>query len=323
MMTKNLSLLTALSVTVFSAFAQGKDNNDTLVVTANRFQQPVSSVLAATSVVTREEIERWQSQSLTDILRRLPGVDIAQSGGRGQFSSLFIRGTNSSHVLILIDGIRLNQAGVTGSSDLSQIPLSLIQKIEYIRGPRSAAYGSDAIGGVVNIITTRDEDGTDLGASLGSHGYQNYDLSTQQTVGKGTRVTLAGNYDYTKGYDVVADGNTGGLRQPDRDGFMSKSLYGALEQRFSEQWSGFVRGYGYDNRTAYDGYYSSYAPNQLVDTRQLYSQTWNAGLRFNDDIFHSQFTSSYGHSKDFNYDPRLGRYDMSATLDEIEQYNLQ
>lgn len=115
-------------------------------------------------------------------MRRLPGVDTAQSGGMGQLSSLFIRGTNSSHVLILVDGIRLNQAGVTGSSDLSQFPIALVQRIEYVRGPRSAVYGSDAIGGVVNIITTRAKDGTTLNAGVGSHGYQNYGGSTQQTL---------------------------------------------------------------------------------------------------------------------------------------------
>lgn len=318
---KKVSLLTALTATAFSVWAQDSNTDNTLVVTANRFQQPVETVLAPISVVTREDIDRWQSKSVIDVMRRLPGVDIAQNGGLGQFSSVFIRGTSSSHVLVLIDGIRLNQAGVTGSSDLSQIPVSLVQRVEYIRGPRSAVYGSDAIGGVINIITTRDNDGTTLTAGMGSNGYQNYEASTQQKLGDSTRVTLAGNYEYTKGFDVVAAGNTGGLRQPDRDGFMSKSLYGAIEHSFSEQWSGFVRGYGYDNRTAYDGY--GYTPGVLVDTRQLYSQTWDAALRFNHDIFHSQLISSYGHSKDYNFDPRLGRYDASANLDEIKQYNLQ
>ncbi|MFP2422682.1 TonB-dependent vitamin B12 receptor BtuB [Pseudescherichia vulneris] len=318
-MIKKASLLTALSVTAFSGWAQDS-GSDTMVVTANRFQQPLNTVMAPVTVVTREDIDRWQSTSVTDVMRRLPGVDIAQNGGMGQSSSLFIRGTNSSHVLILVDGVRLNQAGVSGSSDLSQFPVSLVQRIEYIRGPRSAVYGSDAIGGVVNIITTRAKDGTTLNAGVGSNGYQSYNASTQQKLGNNTRVTLAGDYTYTKGFDVVADGNTGGQPQTDRDGFMSKTLYGALEHNFSDEWSAFVRGYGYDNRTAYDN--SPYM-GVLVDTRQLYSQTWDAGVRFNNDIFHSQLTSSYSHSKDYNYDPNLGRYDSTATLDEVKQYNLQ
>lgn len=131
--------------------------------------------------MTRQDIERWQSTSVNDVLRRLPGVDIAQSGGTGQNSSIFIRGTNSSHVLVLIDGVRLNLAGVSGSADLSQFPVSLVQRIEYIRGPRSAIYGSDAIGGVVNIITTRDNPCTELTAGWGSNSYQNYDLDATAT----------------------------------------------------------------------------------------------------------------------------------------------
>ncbi|EOI5799509.1 TonB-dependent vitamin B12 receptor BtuB [Cronobacter dublinensis] len=321
-MIKKISLLTALSVTAFSGWAQDS-GSDALVVTANRFQQPVNTVLAPTSVVTREDIERWQSHSLIDVMRRLPGVDVAQNGGLGQTSSLFIRGTNSSHVLILVDGVRLNQAGVSGSSDLSQFPVAMVQRVEYIRGPRSAVYGSDAIGGVVNIITTPDKTGTTLGAGMGSDGYQNYGVSTYQRLGADTRATLLGDYTYAKGFDVAAEGNTGGLRQPDRDGFMNKTLYGALEHDFSQTWSAFVRGYGYSNRTAYDGYYNSFTPDVLVDTRQLYSQTWDAGIRFNHDIFHSQLISSYSHTKDFNYDPHQGRYDASATLDEIKQYNVQ
>lgn len=314
---------TAISLWAQNGFAQDADN--TLVTTANRFAQPVSSVLAPTTVVTREEIDRWQSKSVADVMRRLPGVDIAQYGGLGQQSSLFIRGTESRHVLVLIDGVRLNQAGISGSSDLSQIPISLVQRIEYVRGARSAVYGSDAIGGVVNIITGRSKPGTTLTAGVGSNGYQSYDGSTQQMFGPNTRVTLAGNYTYTKGYDVVANYPDvyGDPAQKDRDGFMSKSLYGSVEQQFTDELSGFVRGYGYDNRTAYDSSLSYNVPGALVDTRQLYSQTWDTGLRFNRDIYSTQLIASYSHTKDYNYDPRLGRYAEPATLDEVEQYNLQ
>ncbi|QDY43408.1 TonB-dependent vitamin B12 receptor BtuB [Candidatus Pantoea soli] len=323
--------LFALSATALSLWAQyghALQNDDTQIVTANRFQQPVSSVLASTSVVTRDDIDRWQAKSLTDVMRRLPGVDVAQNGGLGQQSSLFIRGTNSSHVLILIDGIRLNQAGVSGSSDLSQIPLSLVQRIEYVRGARSAVYGSDAIGGVVNIITGRDKPGATLSAGVGSKGYQNYEGSVQQQLGAATKLTVAGNYTYTRGYDVVADlpDIYGDPAQKDRDGFMNKTLYGALEHQFTDEISGFVRGYGFDNRTAYDGTYSydtNFNINGLNDTRQLYSQTWDSGLRYSNDLYSTQLIASYSRSKDYNYDPRTGRYGPSSTLDDSKQYNLQ
>ncbi|MGJ0129572.1 TonB-dependent vitamin B12 receptor BtuB [Pantoea sp. ARC607] len=330
-MTKKTLSLCALGATAISLWAQNgyaQANDETQIVTANRFAEPVSGVLAPTTVVTRDEIDRWQAKSLTDVMRRLPGVDVAQNGGLGQQSSLFIRGTESRHVLILIDGIRLNQAGISGSSDLSQIPLSLVQRIEYIRGARSAVYGSDAIGGVVNIITGRAQPGSTLTAGMGSRGYQSYDGSTQQRLGEATTLTLAGNYTYTRGYDVVAGyPNDYGPAQHDRDGFMSKTLYGNLEHQFSDELTGFVRGYGFDNRTAYDG---SYSYDQsftnvvgLADTRQLYSQTWDTGLRFSRDLYSTQLIASYGHTKDINYDPRNGRYGAASTFDDVTQYNLQ
>lgn len=329
-MKKHSASLFAFSATALALWAQpgfAQDNDDTQVVTANRFAQPASSVLAPTTVVTRAEIDRWQAKSLTDVMRRLPGVDVAQNGGLGQTSSLFIRGTNSSHVLILIDGIRLNQAGISGSSDLSQIPLSLVQRIEYIRGARSAVYGSDAIGGVVNIITGRAQLGTTLTAGVGSQGYQSYDGATQQMLGDATKLTLAGNYTYTRGFDVGAGyPNDYGPAQGDRDGFMSKTLYGNLEHQFSDELSGFVRGYGFDNRTAYDGsltYDKDFNVVGLADTRQLYSQTWDTGLRYNRDIYSTQLIASYSRTKDINYDPRNGRYGAASTFDDVTQYNLQ
>ncbi len=326
MMIKKIMLLSALPVTAFSGWAQESAPN-VMVVSAGRFLQPVSSVLAPASVVTRDDIERWQVKSVAEALTHLPGVDIAQNGGLGQTNSLFIRGTESRHVLLLIDGIRLNSAGISGSSDISQIPLSLVQRIEYVRGARSAVYGSDAIGGVVNIITGREHAGTTIGAEMGSHGYQNDTIATQQTLGN-TRITLAGDYTHTKGFDVVANlpDNYGGPRQPDRDGFLSKSLYGALEHRFNDAFSGFVRGYNYDNRTSFDGsliYDSNYNATGIMDTRQLYTQSWDTGLRYQDGRLSSQLIASYSHSKDYNYDPRIGRYRTGATLDDARQYNLQ
>ena len=319
-MIKKVSLCTALSVTAFSGWAQ--DSSDSLVVTANRFEQPVNTVLAPTSVVTREDIERWQAKSVVEIMSRLPGVDIAQSGGLGATSSTFIRGTESRHVLVLIDGVPLNSAGISNVPDLSQIPTSLIQRIEYIRGPRSALYGSDAIGGVINIITGRDKPGAEISAGVGSKGYQTYDGSFQQVFDK-TKVTMAGNYTYTRGFDIAA---LDAPRQPDRDGFMSKSLYGSVEQQITDSVSGFFRGFGYDNRTAYDGYDhydASFMVDGRPDTRQLYSQNWDTGLRYNQGIFKSQLVAGYGRSKDQNYDPKKGRYADSATTDDVKQYTTQ
>ncbi len=152
-MIKKTSLMMALSVSAFSVWAQDS-TTDTLVVTASRFQQPVNTVLAPMDVVTRDDIDRWQAKNLNDVMRRLPGVDIAQYGGMGQNSSLFIRGTETRQVLVLVDGIPMTRPGISNNPDLNQIPLSLVQRVEYIRGPRSAIYGSGAMGGLSTSLPT-------------------------------------------------------------------------------------------------------------------------------------------------------------------------
>ncbi|MEH2922214.1 TonB-dependent vitamin B12 receptor BtuB [Samsonia erythrinae] len=323
-MIKKISLLTALSVTAFSGWAQenhssqdhssGK-NADDIVVTANRFAQPVSSVLAANSVVTRADIDRWQAKSLNDVMRRLPGVDIAENGGRGQLGSVFIRGGSASHVLVLIDGVRLASAGVSGTVDFSQIPLSLVQRIEYIRGPRSAVYGSDAISGVINIITERDQDGGVLNAGYGSHAYQNYDGSVRGHVSDNTVVSVAGSYEATHGYNVYPSSPWPADR--DNDGYRSKSFWGALEQRFSENTSGFFRAYGYDNNTDYD-VVGTYQGN---DKSYLNTRNYDAGLKFHEGIYSSQLTASYQTYDSLNFNDIIGKY--NGTITQIEQRNLQ
>ncbi|MBI6528428.1 TonB-dependent vitamin B12 receptor BtuB [Proteus vulgaris] len=313
------SIALSVMVSSFGAFA---NNSDTLSVTANRFQEPNSSILAPITVVEREQIDRWQSNSVIDVLRRMPGIDVGQNGGIGQMSSIYVRGAESRHVLILVDGVRLNQANVSGSSDISQIPLSLVQRIEYIRGPRSSVYGSDAIGGVINILTERRTEGGTLNATMGSHGYQEYDGSVKQKVGDRTTLTVAGSYLYTKGYDVEANGNTGGHPQPDRDGFMNKSLWLGVNHDINDDVSLYARAYGFDNRTAYDAYYDS-GNDILTDTRALFSRTYDGGVKFNRDNYSSSLNTSYNYTKDYDYEPRYGRYGKGSRFTNSEQYNVQ
>ncbi len=316
-MIKKISLLSALSATAFSGWAQepaatGEDS-EPMVVTANRVSQPISSVLAPMDVVTKEDIDRWQAKSLSDVMRRLPGVDIAQNGGRGQSASIYIRGTESRHTLVLIDGVRLAKPGVMGVADYNQIPISIVQRIEYVRGARSAVYGADAIGGVINIITRSDEDYAKLEAGIGSDSYQLYDGAVRQHLGDSTVVSLASAYESTNGYNIQPS-----LTNPldrDRDGFRSKSFWGSIEQQFTSQLSGFARGRGYTNNAEYDGRYG--------DERQLYNTDYDIGLNFAEGAFSSQIIGSYQKYKDYNYDSAKGRYASGASLDNMAQRNLQ
>ncbi|MBS7661346.1 TonB-dependent vitamin B12 receptor [Pseudomonas lalucatii] len=124
------------------------------VVTATRTAQTVEQSLAAVTVFDREQIELSQATSVPELLKRVPGVSFANNGGPGKHSSLFMRGSESDHVLVLIDGIKVGSV-TSGAVALQDLPLELIERIEVVRGPRSSLYGSEAIGGVIQIFTRK------------------------------------------------------------------------------------------------------------------------------------------------------------------------
>jgi vitamin B12 transporter len=156
---KSASLfLAALCAASCCARAQSGDQafttEPTIEVTATRMAQTVDASLADVTVITRADIEASGAADLYDVLRTQAGVDLARSGGPGEQTALFLRGTNSNHVLVLVDGVRIASTG-TGGVDFSLLPLDAIQRVEIVRGPRAAYWGSDAIGGVVQIFTRK------------------------------------------------------------------------------------------------------------------------------------------------------------------------
>ncbi|MET0936970.1 MAG: TonB-dependent receptor [Luteibacter sp.] len=173
---KKTLLAMALLSSIASAHAADApaDRLDPVVVTANRGATPLDEVLAPVTVITREDIERMQPVSVQDLLTGLPGVVMANSGGLGQQTSLFMRGTNSSHTLLLVDGVRVGTVGA-GIPAYEQLPVEQIDHIEIVRGPRSSLYGSDAIGGVIQIFTRHGEAGEaptpSVSVTGGSRGY--------------------------------------------------------------------------------------------------------------------------------------------------------
>ncbi|MEP7155518.1 MAG: TonB-dependent receptor [Betaproteobacteria bacterium] len=125
---------------------------DNLVVTATRTMQPLDNTLAQALIITRDEIASAGVASLVELLQRKAGLEIRSTGGPGQPSSVFIRGASGSHTLVLVDGLRVSAAS-SGSTAFENIPLDMIERIEVVKGPLSGLYGSDAIGGVVQIFT--------------------------------------------------------------------------------------------------------------------------------------------------------------------------
>ena len=146
---------------------------DEIVVTATRLPQPLSKTIADTTVLNEQEIRNSGASDVPTLLRSLVGVEVVQSGGLGTQSSTFLRGTNSSQVLVLLDGVRINSA-TAGTTALEHLMLDSIERIEVIRGNVSSLYGSEAIGGVIQLFTKHGTGAPAFNASggAGSHGTQ-------------------------------------------------------------------------------------------------------------------------------------------------------
>lgn len=140
-----------------AADANGNNSSDQeVVVTPDRVAEPKSRTASSVSVVTSTQINKWASLGLADSLRGVPGLDLYESGGPGAQTSVFLRGSTPGQTLVLIDGIRVGDASSTdGSIDLGNLAATDVDRVEVLRGPQSALYGSDAMGGVINIITRK------------------------------------------------------------------------------------------------------------------------------------------------------------------------
>ncbi len=167
-MSKSLSLAVALSfaVTALSPVAwadadagtagasSDENNGELVVVSATRIPTPESEVASSMTVITAADIAAKQSQALPDILKDVPGLNVVQTGGPGGLTAIYMRGTNANHIKVLVDGIDVGDPTSTdGSFDFSRFLTQDIQTIEVLRGPQSGLYGSEAIGGVINITT--------------------------------------------------------------------------------------------------------------------------------------------------------------------------
>ncbi|HEY6894496.1 MAG TPA: TonB-dependent receptor plug domain-containing protein, partial [Rhodanobacteraceae bacterium] len=167
-MLRHLSVsLLALAAAAAVARADEIETQPTVQVTASRVPETVDATLADVTVITREEIDASASRDVLDLLRLQAGVDLYRTGGAGQQTSLFLRGTNANHVLVLIDGVRAASAN-TGAFAFEWLPLDAIERIEIVRGPRASYWGSDAIGGVIQVFTRR-LDGPSVAASYGTY----------------------------------------------------------------------------------------------------------------------------------------------------------
>jgi vitamin B12 transporter len=211
--------------------AQEASTLDPIVVTASRIEQPVHQVLGDITVIGRDTLERAGQGSLTETLvRTVPGLQYIDNGGPQSKTSLFIRGAESGHTLVLIDGIRVNNAEV-GTAFLESFSPDMFDRVEVLRGASSSLYGADAIGGVVNVLTHRPQTSDQpisANASIG-HGTHN----TQRTrlgvrgAAAGWDYALAGGYGKSRGFNATNTDNAFSYN-PDRDGYYQNSQLGTL-----------------------------------------------------------------------------------------------
>ncbi len=220
---KTFAVISAFSFTPYLIADDSKQDDNTIVITANRTSQNINNTLAAVEVITREDIERMQPESITDLLNNIAGFDFAYSGGAGQTSSLFTRGSSSDHTLVLVDGVRVGSATL-GNKSFATIAVDQIERVEVVKGPRASLWGSDAIGGVIQIFTRRLNDGEfSVAATVGSDDY----LNTNFSAGFGNseiKNTVTVSFAESDGFDAFDDSSDSFAdSEPDNDGYQKIS----------------------------------------------------------------------------------------------------
>jgi len=221
-----------------NVFADTALKTSDVFVTATRTPIAKNNVIADVTSISSEDIERAGSSSLPELLQRQPGIEISNLGGPGKVSTIGIRGTSSTHSIILVDGIRLS-AATSGFSAIEHIPLSQIEKIEIVRGPASSLYGQDAIGGVIQIFTKKGMDGFKpyVGIGYGSYNTSNF----QSGVRAGNNQTT-----YSINFSTInSDGFSAFVPNPanaansinlDKDGYKNYSLSSSLSHKINQDY---------------------------------------------------------------------------------------
>ena len=237
--------LAALPLALASAFAASpalaQNQLKETVVTATRSETRADALVSDVTVITREDIERGTGRTLTEVIARASGVQMAANGGLGKTSSLFVRGTESRHVLLLVDGVRYGSA-TAGQPNFDTIPLESIERIEVLKGPASALYGSDAVGGVVQVFTRRGTAAFTPYASVTAGEYEHGSVAAGFTGSSGNLGYALGVQTLReKGFSATNPQVPFGAFNPDADGFSQSSANLALDWKFAPGWKADAR----------------------------------------------------------------------------------
>jgi vitamin B12 transporter len=319
-----LAFAIAAAITSSVGFAQ--DELEETVITATRTAVPLDSVGAPVIVITRSDIERSLASDVSELLQQQAGLEIARNGGPGQTTSLFTRGTESNHTVVLIDGVRINP-GTIGGAALQNIAPESLERIEIVKGPRSSLYGTDAIGGVIQLFTRGPaKSGVSAGATYGSDHTQQLFSDAALSAGK-FKFGFGGSYAESDGMPTFTEDNVDrGYRNV--TGRVSAELAATDELTFR------VRGWRAAGRTEYSAQTFSdppYAPASQDFENSVYSfeteyraaDSWGVRAKVSrvlDDI--NQLQPGFG-PKEFDYArTRRGTVDVQVDLAKIGVHSL-
>ncbi|HVJ60564.1 MAG TPA: TonB-dependent receptor, partial [Burkholderiaceae bacterium] len=296
-----------------------------VVVTATRSAVPLRDVLADVTVIERDQIERHAGNAVGDLLGGMPGFQMARSGGPMGTTSLFVRGGDQRFTAVLIDGVRVDTQ-TTGGASWEAIPLSQIERIEILRGPASAVYGSDAMSGVVQIFTRKGEPGTrlDVGMGGGSFGTTKSDVGVSGQWGT-FDYALSGLSERSTGFNAKTNGN------PDRDGYESRGGNARLGWNVVEGHRVEVSALRSHVESQYDGNLNvdDRSTRDLDTVRALWSAQWtkvwtstiSAGQskdRYETQPLFPYLTETQVRTATWQNDVRLGNHMINATLEHRE-----
>ncbi len=248
-----------------NAFADTTLKTSDVFVTATRTPISKKNVIADITVISEEEIKLAGSSSLPELLQRQPGIEISNNGGQGKVSTLFLRGSSSTHSVILLDGIRIDSA-TTGLTAIENIPLSQIEKIEIVRGPSSSLYGQDAIGGVIQIFTKKGLNGFKPYISFG---YGKYNTSIAQGGIRGgddtTSYAINLSSQNSTGFSAFEPNTnpaaTANIFNLDKDGYRNKSVSASLSHKINEKLDINFQYFLSQGKNKYDNRYANWDPS--------------------------------------------------------------
>ena len=275
----NRGLFCALSAPFLACSALAAEqpdaaNLEAIVVTATRTARTVDETLAPVTVITRQDIETSQAQSVAELLQSQPGLTVVNNGGKGKVSSIMLRGTNSDHVLILIDGVKIGSA-TTGTAAIQDIPVDLIERIEVVRGPRSSLYGSEAIGGVIQIFTKKGKGAAKPTLSVSAGSYSTWDTAATVSGGFAENGWYSAGLSVfdTQGFNACKGSLSAGCyaNSPDKDGYRNEAARLRAGWRFdngAEIEANFLRANG---KNEFDGS----AQNESKSVQQVFGSSFS------------------------------------------------